>query len=185
MDKSECRNADWKTVGLEDGAAGRQLSYVGNHRRSCAEYGVTPDLAAYRDGHAIGARQFCTPANGFRQGRAGRAYGDICPADLEDGFLAAHAAGRQLHDLSSEIKHLQRNVKQMGDDRAELVERSDNIETVLVAGGLSTIDRKSLLDQYRELQADIALLDADIHTFELEAARLQGEYSVLDSSHPY
>ena len=185
MDKSECRNADWKIVGLEDGAAGRQLSYVGNHRRACAEYGVKPDLDAYRDGHAAGARQFCTPANGFRQGRGGHAYVGICPADLESGFLDAHAAGRQLHDLSSEIDRLQRDAREMGDDRAVLVERSDNIEALLVAGGLSAIDRKSLLEQFRELQADIALLDADIRAFDLEAARLQGEYDLLDSTHAY
>ncbi len=185
MDKSECRNADWKTVGLEDGSAGRQLSYVGNHRKACAEYGVKPDLEAYRDGHAVGARQFCTPANGFRQGRAGRAYPGICPAELEGGFLAAHATGRQLHDLSSEINHLQRDVRKMGDDRDDLVKRSDNIESLLVAGGLSANDRKSLLDQFRQMQADIALLDADIHAFDLEAARLQGEYDLLDSTHAY
>lgn len=185
MDKTECQNADWQTIGLEDGAAGRQLSYVGNHRRACAEYGVKPNLDAYRAGHAQGARQFCTPTNGFRQGRAGRNYSGICPADLEGGFLAAHATGRQLHDLSSEIDHLQREARQMDEDRAELAERSNNIETVLVAGGLSTIDRKSLLDEYRQLQADIALLDADIHDFGLEAARLQGEYDLLDSSHGY
>ena len=185
MDKSECRNADWRIVGLEDGAAGRQLSYVGNHRRACAEYGVKPDLDAYRDGHAAGARQFCTPANGFRQGRAGRDYGDICPADLEAGFLAAYATGRQMHDLSSEIDRLQRDALEMGDDRAALVERSDNIEALLVAGGLSAVDRKSLIEQFRELQADIALLDVDIHAFDLEAARLQGEYDLLDSTHAY
>jgi len=185
MDKSECRSADWRTIGLEDGAAGRQLSYVGNHRRSCAEYGVTPNLDAYRDGHADGARQFCTPLNGFRQGRAGRSYGGICPADLEGGFLAAHATGRRLHDLSSEIDHLQRDARQMDASRAELARRSDNIETLLVGGVLSTVDRKSLLDEYRQLQADIALLDADIRAFGLEAARLQGEYDLLDGSHGY
>jgi len=185
MDKSECQNADWKTIGLEDGAAGRQLAYVGNHRKACAEYGVKPNLDAYREGHAHGARQFCTPANGFRQGRAGRNYSGICPADLEAEFLAAHATGRHLHDLSSEIDHLQRDARKIDQNRAELAERSDNIETLLVAGGLSTVDRKSLLDEFRQLQADIVLMDADIRAFSLEAARLQGEYDLLDSSHGY
>lgn len=185
MDKSECQTADWRTIGLEDGAAGRQLTYLGNHRRACAEYGVTPNLDAYRDGHAQGARQFCTPTNGFRQGRAGRNYSGICPADLETEFLAAHATGRHLHDLSSEIDHLQRDARKIDENRAELTKRSSNIENVLVAGGLSTFDRKSLLDEYRQLQADIALMDADIHAFDLEAARLQGEYDLLDSSHGY
>lgn len=185
MDESECREADWRTVGLEDGSAGRRLDYIGNHRRSCADHGVKPDLEAYRDGHAIGARQFCTPANGFRQGRAGRAYAGICPADLEGGFLAAHATGHRLHDLSTEIDRLWREARQMDDDLAQMSKRSDNLEALLVSGGLSSEDRKSLLEQYRQLQTDTALLAADIRDFELEAARLQGEYDLLDASHGY
>ncbi|MGD8421173.1 MAG: DUF2799 domain-containing protein, partial [Gammaproteobacteria bacterium] len=118
MDKSECREADWRTIGLEDGSAGHAVSYIGNHRKACAEYGVTPDLAAYRDGHAIGVRQFCTPPNGFRQGRAGRGYAGVCPADLEQDFLAAHATGHRLYALDNEIDRLQRDARNMDADRA-------------------------------------------------------------------
>jgi len=185
MDKSECRAADWRSVGFEDGAAGRQLGYIASHRRSCAEHGVTPDLEAYRDGHAIGARQFCTPANGFRQGRAGRGYGGICPADLAGEFLAAHATGQRLHELASEVGRLHYEARRMDADLGELSQRSDNIEALLISGALSASDRKSLLDQFKQIQADIALLEADIHRFELEAARLQGEYDLLDASHGY
>ena len=185
MDKSECREADWRTIGLEDGSAGRAVAYIGNHRKACAEYGVAPDLAAYRDGHAIGVRQFCTPPNGFRQGRAGRGYAGVCPPDLENDFLAAHATGHRLYSLDNEIDRLQRDARHMDEDRAALAERRDNIETALVSGGLSTQDRKALLDRYKRLQSDIALLDSDIHDFELEAARLQGEYDLLNGSHGY
>ena len=185
MDKSECREADWQTIGLEDGSAGRAVSYIGNHRKACAEYGVTPDLAAYRNGHAIGVRQFCTPPNGFRQGRAGRGYAGVCPTDLEHDFLAAHATGHRLYALDNEIGRLQRDARNMDADRAALAERRDNIETALVSGGLSTQERKALLDQYKRLQSDIALLDSDIHDFELQAARLQGEYNLLDASHSF
>jgi len=185
LDRSECREADWRTIGLEDGAAGRAVSYIGNHRRACAEHGVTPDLAAYRGGHAIGLRQFCTPAKGFSQGRAGRRYNGICPAELEGGFLAAHATGNRLYDLNSEIDRLRRDARRLDADRMALVERRDNIEALLVSGGLSTQERKALLESYKRLQSDVALLESDIHGFEYEAARLQGVYELLDSSHDY
>jgi hypothetical protein len=185
MDKSECRQADWQTIGLEDGAAGRAVAYIGNHRKACAEYGVTPDLAAYRDGHAIGVRRFCTPPNGFRQGRAGRGYAGVCPADLEQDFVAAHATGHRLYSLDREIDRLQRDAQNMDEDRAALAERRDHIEAALVSGGLSALERQALLDQYKQLQSDIALLESDIHDFELEAARLQGEYNLLDASHGF
>jgi hypothetical protein len=185
MDKSECREADWRTIGLEDGAAGRTVSYIGNHRKACAEHGVSPDLAAYRRGHAIGVRQFCSPANGFSQGRAGRGYTGVCPADLEGGFLAAHATGRRLHDLGAEIDRLLREARQMDADREVLARRRDNTEAVLVSGALSATERKAVLDRYERLQTDVLQLDSDIRHFELEAARLQGEYDLLDASHGY
>ncbi len=47
MDKSECEQADWRIIGLEDGAEGRPVSYIGRHRKACAEYGIKPNLALY------------------------------------------------------------------------------------------------------------------------------------------
>ena len=45
MSESECEEADWEIIGLEDGAQGHPLSHIGQHRKACAEYGVKPDLA--------------------------------------------------------------------------------------------------------------------------------------------
>jgi outer membrane murein-binding lipoprotein Lpp len=185
MDKSECRTADWRAVGFEDGAAGRPVSHIGQHRRACAEHGVAPELAAYRNGHAEGARHFCNPANGFRQGRAGREYSGLCPADLEDEFVSAHATGRHLYDLQREIDRLLGEAQDMREDLENLRRRRDNLEGLLAAGGLSTRDRELLLEQYRELQSAIALREADVRDFELEAARLQGEYRALNAAHGY
>ena len=36
MNQSECVNENWKIVGMEDGAKGRALSYLSNHRKACA-----------------------------------------------------------------------------------------------------------------------------------------------------
>jgi hypothetical protein len=185
LDKSECREADWSTIGLEDGAAGRAVSYIGNHRKACAEHGVTPDLAEYRKGHAIGVREFCTPVNGFNQGRAGRGYSGVCPTYLENGFLSAHATGRRLHDLDVEIDRLQREARQMDADREVLVQRRDSVESVLVSGALSAKERKTMVERFKRLQTDVLQLESDIRHFELEAARLRGEYDVLDASHGF
>lgn len=185
MDESECRTADWRAVGFEDGAAGRPVSEIGRHRRACAEHGVTPDLDAWRDGHAEGARYFCNPANGFRQGRAGREYSGLCPADLEAAFVEAYAAGRHLYDLDREIDRLRGDADGMREELEVLERRRDNLQGLLAAGGLSQRERERLLEQYRELQSGIALLEADIRDFELEAARLEGEYRALNAAQGY
>src|SRR5687767_3457821 len=64
MSKDECRTVDWRTVGYEDGVAGRAGDRIGDHRRACAEYGVSPNLAAYQAGRTQGLREYCQPHNG-------------------------------------------------------------------------------------------------------------------------
>lgn len=185
MDKSECRTADWQTIGIEDGARGRPISYIGNHRKACAEYGVQPDLAQYRLGHANGIARFCTDDNGFSQGRAGRAYQDVCPQELRGQFLAGYDTGLELYQLNRDIEQMQRQVEEQKGELVELENRMLNVETLLVSGAISAADRRSLLQQFKQLQSHQALLEAEIRNLEIAAARKQGEYDVLDASHGY
>ncbi len=185
LDKSECREADWKIIGLEDGARGRPLSYIGNHRKACAEYGVKPDLAQYERGHVNGLQQFCIADNGFRLGRAGRSYNNVCPPALNGRFLAGYETGRQLHALSADIGRMQNDVQAMQTELDESAKRQLNLENMLVSGTISASTRKSLLDQVKEMQTNNTALQISIRETELEAARLQGEYDVLNATHPY
>lgn len=185
MNESECTSADWRLIGLEDGARGQPLSYLGRHRKACAEYGIAPDLARYERGHTDGLRQYCTPDNGFRQGRAGRRYHGVCPGVLEGGFVAGYETGLELHQLSLTIAQLQRDLRGMQAELEELNEEQRDVETRLVSGSLSVTDRKTLLDRFKQLQTDIAALEIDIHDTELAAARKQGEFEVLNAVHAY
>jgi len=185
LDKSECREADWAIIGLEDGARGRPVSYIGNHRKACAEYGVKPDMALYKRGHADGLKQFCTADNGYSLGRAGRTYNNVCPPDLNGQFLAGYETGRVLHGLSSDISRMQNDVGNMQTELKGAKKRQKNLENLLVSGTISDSTRKSLLDQVKQLQTNNTALEISIRDTELEAARLQGEYNVLNNSHPY
>ncbi len=185
MDKSECREADWTIVGLEDGAKGRPLSYISRHRKSCAEYGVSPDLARYKRGHGDGLKQFCTPENGYRIGRAGRSYDNVCPTMLSGQFLAGYQTGLELHGLSTDINRMQSDVRGMKAELSRISQRQQNVENLLVSGTLSASVKQSLLDEFKKMQTDIAALQISIRENELEAARLQGEYDLLNASHPY
>jgi len=185
LDKSECLEADWKIIGLEDGARGRHLSYIGNHRKACAEYGVKPDLALYERGHANGLKQFCTADNGFSLGHAGRTYNNVCPPALSGQFLAGYDTGRELHALSSDIGRMQNDVRTMRTELDESKKRQENVENLLVSGAISANTRQSLLDQVKQMQTNNTALQISIRETELEAARLQGEYDVLNAAHPY
>src|SRR4051812_30684985 len=80
MDRNQCVNADWYAVGLEDGARGRALERLGEHRGACAEYNVAPDTARYLAGRGEGLKSFCPYERGFSEGRAGNYHAGVCPA---------------------------------------------------------------------------------------------------------
>ncbi len=185
LNKSECRKADWQMIGLEDGAKGHPLTYIGNHRKACADFGVTPNLDQYRAGHQAGVARYCTPGNGFKQGRAGRTYNNVCPAGLDGQFLAGYDTGRELHELKSEIDHQLREARVAKAEKTELEKNLPNVESMLISGVVSAVDRKVLLEKFKKMQTRHATLAVYITDLELGAARRQGEYDVLNSNHGY
>jgi hypothetical protein len=110
LDKDECRTADWYAVGLEDGARGRALDRLGDHRRACAEHGVTPHTERYLAGRSEGLRSFCTYERGYSQGRAGQAYSGACPKETAGGFLAGYQRGRELHELNRRLEEARKEI---------------------------------------------------------------------------
>ena len=74
LDRDECRNADWYAIGLEDGARGRALERLGDHRRACAKHNVAPNSERYLAGRNDGLKTFCTYERGYSESSAGRGY---------------------------------------------------------------------------------------------------------------
>ena len=58
-----------------------------------------------------------------------------------------------------------------------------NVENLLISGAISANTRQSLLDQIKQMQTNNTALQISIRETELEAARLQGEYDVLNAAH--
>ena len=111
LDKAECVNADWYTIGLEDGARGRGVERLGQHRRACAEYGVAPDPGRYLAGRSEGLKSFCTYQRGYANGRAGQAFADVCPAELSGAFSAGWRQGRDLYELDRRLASVQAEIR--------------------------------------------------------------------------
>ena len=107
LDKDECRTADWYAIGLEDGARGRAIERLGDHRRACAKHDVTPNAERYLAGRNEGLKSFCTPERGYSEGRAGHAYAAGCPEPLAGHFLGAYQRGRELHELHRQLSTLE------------------------------------------------------------------------------
>jgi len=109
MSRDECATADWYQTGYRDGGEGRSRARVEEHARACAQAGIGVDRARYFAGHDQGVLYYCTPANGYRMGREGRSYAEVCPPHLAPGFLEPYRYGREIHAVRSRIDGLESN----------------------------------------------------------------------------
>ena len=110
LDKDECRTADWYAVGLEDGARGRAIERLGEHRRACAKHNVAPNAERYVAGRKEGLMSFCTYHRGFAEGRAARPYAAACPEPSAASFVHGYQRGRELHELHRRLDEVEKDI---------------------------------------------------------------------------
>lgn len=175
LDRADCLNADWRTLGFEDGVKGKNQSQISQYRQDCAEHGVTPDLNAYRQGHTEGAVQFCTAQNGFRQGMQNNTYQNSCPADLEAAFMSGYRDGQLVYEARSRVDNARAEQRKLGRYIDEHEKDIKQLNEQLVADGLSREQRVNVRDKlaahnenlgqaklrYAELTAAIIILQRD------------------------
>lgn len=178
MDREECLTVDWRTVGFEDGAAGYASDRIGQHRKACAEYGVTPDLTAYQEGRAEGLREYCVPANGFRIGSQGGSYGGICPSDLDPAFADAYQSGRQLYTLESRLSNVSYQLDSRRGDlhstESDIVSRS----AVAISSEATAEERAQAVLDVKHLGERVGRLKSEIR--QLEEERVHCERDLQD-----
>ena len=178
MNEQECLVTDWRTVGFEDGALGRSPESISRYRQACAKHGVTPNLEAYRGGHAEGVETFCQPVKGFNYGHSGATYRGVCPADLEYAFLAAYNEGRELHELESAVRSADSLIAQRHRALENIKQQITNNEAGLIAEGASASERITLLAETKDLSRQIGIIEAEI--VELERDRAVHAQALLD-----
>ena len=111
LDKNQCLRADWYAVGLEDGARGLPLERAGDHRRACAEHGVTPQIEPYLAGRNEGLKSYCTYEKGFSVGHAGQANSGACPAGTGANFSVGFQRGREIYDLRHRLDTVNEQIR--------------------------------------------------------------------------
>ncbi len=151
MSEQACVSADWRTIGFEDGTLGRSVASIGSYRQQCGEHGVTPDLDAYRAGHAEGVLTYCRVSHGFEVGRSGATYQGVCPANMESGFLAEYNAGRHLYELESALRSVDARIA--GDYRAQenIKKELTQIAATMIAADTTAEQRVRLVTRSAEL----------------------------------
>ena len=151
LGKDECLNADWRTIGYEDGAHGYPASRIGSHREDCAKHGVTPDFNRYEQGRLEGLREYCTPQKGYGLGTSGRQYNYVCPRDLESTFLKGYYQGKNVHAAQIQFKGQEADLKKMHDELRAVDKNLHDYETELVHDDIGPRRRKKLLEEFKIL----------------------------------
>ena len=185
LNKDECKTANWRVIGYEDGAKGYLAERIGQHREACAEYGVRPDLDAYNNGRAEGLHQYCIPVNGYKKGLSGTRYNGVCSGYNEDQFINAYNAGKQLfheksklHKMENEFSHKQKHLTQL---HKELKEKED----LLVSGKLTKEKALHLLNETKDIAIESGALEENLHALEDLIINQEQYVAHLQKQHHY
>lgn len=120
-----CRQRDWYEIGRRDGAQGAPVDRVGQYRHDCGGAGGLNehDETVYLNGRNAGLVEYCQPESAFQLGRAGQPYHSVCPAPVEDAFLANYRRGQRARELEQRSRDLDAEI----DSLSNLLLRAGNV----------------------------------------------------------
>lgn len=171
MSEADCLTADWAVVGEVDGQQGRPLSELNRYRRQCAAYNVVPDTQAYIEARERGLTVYCTPSNGYREGRDGVRDELVCPAALAPDFQRNHRLGRAVFTSLERLRNTGASIRSarnsIGNLRSDIEEREASLDS-----DETTDERK------RELRGEIDSIERRIDLLEAEIAVSAGALAV-------
>lgn len=166
LSENECLVADWRALGYTDGSNGATPQRFDRYRRDCAEFGVVPDLDAWRAGREEGLELFCRPDRAYQLGRSGSALPPVCP-EARLGVLAdAWAQGQRWQAVNRVVSELEDAIE--GVQRTLEAEQDPGEDATREERDAARIRRRALYNELDRLEE------------ELEAARF--ELDRLDST---
>lgn len=151
LGQDECLNADWLTIGYEDGAHGYPASRIASHRKDCARHGITPDFNRYEQGRLEGLQEYCMPQKGYNLGASGGQYSYVCPQDLEAAFLKGYYHGKNVHGAQMETKRLEESLQEIYEELSSVENDLHAYEEELVRDDIGSQSHKKILDVFKVL----------------------------------
>jgi hypothetical protein len=178
MSEQACVSADWRTIGFSDGSFGRPAATIGSYSQQCGEHGVTPNLDAYRAGHAEGVQTYCRASNGFEVGRNGAAYQGVCPANLERDFVLEYNAGHHLYELESALRGVDARIASDMRTQENIKQELTSIGVTMIAADTTVEQRLRLVTRSAELGRHFGELTREIE--QLQHERVANERDLYD-----
>lgn len=154
LSEDQCKGGDWGGIGYSDGRSGYASSRIEDHAKACAKYSISPDFRSYARGRESGLRLYCTPNNGFRVGREGNSYNNVCPPELEQAFLEGYSDGGYVHAAESRLSQAQSD-RSNADSRARDLENQMRSEEDKVGDtSLPKEERDAARERLKRLRND-------------------------------
>ena len=129
LSPAECATANWRDLGLQDGARGspdRSASYF----ESCSKVNIAVDVNSYRASRAEGLQSYCRPANALNEGLAGRSYAGVCPPPLDQSFRSIYDIAWRAQDTRQAVNRLQQQQDQMQNELTNAKTANDRKATL-------------------------------------------------------
>jgi len=112
LSKNECLNADWRDIGIRDGANGQPEEYLIQHSTACAKVGITPDRERWLQGRELGLERFCTPQRAYQVGEYGGSFdAAICRNYDQERLFSAYQQGRDVNRLAGEVESIDSEIR--------------------------------------------------------------------------
>ena len=141
MSPTERKVAEWGRVRHDGCTRGDGARRMAASTEDCGKVGVVPDAKLYRYGWDQGIVNFCTPANGWREGLQGNSgKASVCQGQAGfPGFARYLEAGLQVHNTQSQM---QRNSRESERLQRRLEESKNDEEKKNLRNELRHIDRE-------------------------------------------
>lgn len=131
----QCKVADWRALGVQDGALGHGESRFLTYAKDCAAADVTPDRLAWEAGRQEGLLQFCTPEGAYAAGVDGRPFRGRCAPETPEQ-LAALEKGQTFHAISQEIDFLRIEILELRQEIRDIHYDSNRHRSSLTFAGI-------------------------------------------------
>lgn len=161
ISEEQCLAGDWIGRGYQDGQAGRPGSRLNDYVEACAEHGVTPDPVAYEEGRQEGLLQYCVPEVGYRTGRDGGSYYNVCSGPAEADFMAGFQDGRVVYDAQQLAVNARSEVSSTSARLTELDDKVDYFQARARDETLTEEEREAAGNRVNELRRERRDLERD------------------------
>lgn len=178
-----CGGADWRAIGLVDGARGAVAPLAHYERNACAPAAEEGAYALYLSGWRDGVDGYCEPANGFRLGAAGSDFNGVCNGPEAVAFAEAFRAGEALYEAEAMTLAARNAHSNAQRELWVLKHRIAVIEVALRSPSTSLTDRREMLAEERVLSEDAAALEAVLERLSAEIASGQSAAAELRARH--